>query len=360
MVLWDFPEEEQDKLVQIALEKYGELKGVIRSPNSKIYFFDGGPSCTPRYIAAKAIVFDSSMPKYKQEKSIQRALYEITNTLIVCHHHLIHNFGDIQILWGIPFLISRKRQMTLRDVINDENINNAEILSTVIQICHAINYCKKQGLAYHQDLKPENIFIDFWPSEFPMKMKVAVADFELSNAYHFLQLNSGSRPYMPLEQYVTPGEVLGNDLSKIDVFALGVMMVEMLTRGIHPIGKRTCDIWPKPLETESKKWSSERPWKQWLKKGAKIECEISGVDSELICLIQDCLQVDVSHRITVKQLEDRLLDMLKTLDPDIFNHLSLNLQYLDDLAKEGNELGWPHMEELVDKINQAFSGKSAH
>lgn len=355
MVLWDLPIKEQDELLQLMFEDYGELKGIVRSPYSKIYFFDGGPARHPSFTAAKGIVLDSMMEKREQEKTIKRVLFEINNTYSVCHHHLIHRFGDIKIILGIPFTISRKRELDLKNLIAKGPITTSEVLSISVQIAHALNYCKSQHIDYHQDLKPENIFIDPWPSEIPLKYKVAVADFELSNAYHFLQINSGSRPYMPLEQYLSPSENPENDVSKIDVFALGVIMVEMLTGGIHPIGKKTSDIWPTQNENESKQWSRERPWKKWLRNGAKVNCNLSDTDPRLVNLIHDCLQIDVTQRISSQNLESELMLILLDVEPNIHENLKINLEYFDRNAKESGKLGWPYMEKLIKQIDSAFS-----
>ena len=56
----------------------------------------------------------------------------------------------------------------------------------------------------------------------------------------------GSRPYMAPEQYKRTDDERDRRLnfSRVDVFALGVIMYEMLTGGIHTVGEHVSLIWP--------------------------------------------------------------------------------------------------------------------
>lgn len=187
-------------------------------------------------------------------------------------------------------------------------------------------------------------------------MRSFVADFELANAYLILRLPYGSRPYMAPEQYVKSLEEGFPDFSKVDVFALGVILFEMLTGGIHPLGEETILIWPEPSEGKSPQWRRETPWKKWLRGGAKIKHESENVSQEAYEIIRSCLEVDSSQRFTKEQLEARLLERLKSIDKAAYDTMIALLDYFDGIAVESESGGWPYYANRVEMLNKAFSG----
>ena len=262
-LLWNFPRELWPKLVEARLSKYGSIIGELPTPHSTVFTFDRGSQSAPRYIVAKGIQVSEAMPSRERRNYLSRALYEVNNAYAVCHHPSIHRFFHLELVYGVPFLLSRKREATLRDVVDDGPLPESEIISIAVQIVHALNYCASRGLVCHQDLKPENVFVDFMPAEHPLRHRALIADFELANAYLILRRPYGSRPYMAPEQYHRHGNAESiPDFSRVDVFALGVILYEMLTGGIHPVGEIISTIWPTPAQGKSRKWLREDPWKQ--------------------------------------------------------------------------------------------------
>lgn len=366
MKLWEFSPEQQTQLVEISLRKHGKLIGEMTSPHSSIYTFDQGASTFPRYVVAKGIQVDGSMPESEKWKYLCRALYEVNNAHVVCHHPSVQRFFDVVIIHGVPFLLSRKRDATLRDVIAEGALCETEAVSIAIQIVHALSYCESQGLLCHQDMKPENIFIDLMadhfvmPPNYPLRCRAFVADFELANAYLILRHPYGSRPYMAPEQYqkLRDGSPYP-DFSRVDVFGLGVILYEMLTGGVHPVGEHTSLIWPTPAEGQSRKWLREDPWKKWIGRGANLNANVQhNLDPELIMIIQECLKPDAKLRISKIELESLLRKRLKALDRHAHDCLQLILSDFDRLALEGEEVGWPFYTERVEQLNQAFSDHS--
>lgn len=364
-LLWEFPQETQRVLIEARLGKYGTLIGSTSTPHSTIYTFDLGENAFPRYVVAKGVQLDARTPTSQRRKYFARALYEVNNAYAVCHHPSIQRFADIQIVHGVPLVISRKRDATLRDVIAEQPLPLHEVLSIVVQIVHALGYCAEKGIVCHQDLKPENIFVDFIPdhfavpAEYPLRSKVHVADFELANAYLVIRHPYGSRPYMAPEQYRSLSEASLPDFSRVDVFALDVMLFELLTGGLHPVGDRTTLIWPNPQQGRSRKWLREDPWKQWLKTGATTCSEGDALDSETLAIIRHCLEVDSARRPSKRELEEQLLDRLRRAHNHAFETLAVTLRYFDGLAAEGEAGGWPYYEQRLQQLNEAFSGDEA-
>lgn len=363
--LWELPESLQRKLVEARLCKYGTLIGEMSSPHSSIYTFDLGANTYPRYVVAKGIQVKETMSDEERQKYFARALYEANNAYAVLHHPLVHRFFDVEIILGVPFLLSRKRDATLRDVISEGSILLPEALSIAVQMAHSLSYCAQKGIVCHQDLKPENVFIDFInkhfsvPAEYPLACRVHLADFELANAYLVLRHPYGSRPYMAPEQYCNLRASPLPDFSRADVFAVGVILFEMLTGGDHPIGERTSLIWPRPADGRSRKWLREDPWKQWLKSGAQTSIGDNSVDPETLLIIQDCLEIDSALRPSKQALEVRLLERLRSVHKHTYDTLVHTLEYFDNISRESEELGWPYYAERLESLNEAFSDRDS-
>lgn len=360
--LWDYSPEQQAQLVEIALGRQGKLIGEMTSPHSSIYTFDQGASTFPRYIVAKGIQVNDAMPVNEKWKYLRRALFEVNNAHVVCHHPSVQRFFDVEIIHGVPFLLSRKRDATLRDVIAEGSLPETEAISIAIQIVHALSYAESKGLLCHQDMKPENIFIDFIanhfavPQGYPLRCRTFVADFELANAYLILRHPYGSRPYMAPEQYqdLSVASPLP-DFSRVDVFALGVILYEMLTGGVHPIGEHTSLIWPIPAKGQSRKWLREDPWKAWSRSNAHFNTAVQhNFDPEMGAIIQKCLNLDATRRFSKTELEAYLHKRLQSLDRHAHENLLFVLSEFDRLALEGEEGGWPFYTKRVKQLNQTF------
>lgn len=231
-------------------------------------------------------------------------------------------------------------------------MNLAESFSIVIQLAHALAYCSSRGLSSHQDLKPENVLLDRLErfrgedgSRSPLAHRVLICDFGMANALREFGKPYGSRPYMAPEQYGRP-----KSLAKADVFALGVILHELITDGLHPIGEITRDVWPFPLPSKGKKWTHEDVWKKWARHATVADLK-RVASSELVELVNKCIEVDISARCSVVALETLLLEHLKVHDANIYDNLKLVLQYFDDLASEGETGGWPYYEQLLEQVN---------
>jgi serine/threonine protein kinase len=282
-------------------------------------------------------------------------LTEINTIHRVCLHSFIHRFGKVELIFGVPFLISIKRHMTLRDVIEEGPLDIVDVLTISIQIARAVEYIQSKGLICHQDLKAENIFIDsiyakfVTNGDFPYKYQAYLADFDLVNTAVIFNQPYGSRPYQAAEQYIKDGF---SKFDKIDVFALGVNMIEMLTGGIHPIGVRTTDAWP--VSSIGKKWSREDPWKKW-SRSPMISKDLNlDADARLIKYIQTMLVADYELRPSISEVKNQLIKLLQDHDIHAYSSFNLYMNQADSAEIINNESGWPYMDNLISKVNQYF------
>ena len=98
----------------------------------------------------------------------------------------------------------------------------AEVFAMAMQICEGLGEAHRAG-AVHRDLKPANILID-------QKSRVKIADFGLARLEGATQLTSEGA-VMGTPAYMSPEQVRGQKLdARSDIFSLGVVLYEMLTR----------------------------------------------------------------------------------------------------------------------------------
>jgi serine/threonine protein kinase len=120
----------------------------------------------------------------------------------------------------------------LREVLRTGPMAPAETLTVVGQLCEALQYAHEQGVV-HRDIKPENILID-------ARGRVVIADFGLAKIVGVVESEAltgsgtalGSLHYMAPEQLERSGTVD----HRADIYALGVVLYEMLTGGL-PLGR---------------------------------------------------------------------------------------------------------------------------
>lgn len=153
-----------------------------------------------------------------------------------------------------------------------------------VQLADALAFIHRQGIC-HRDLKPSNVLLS--PNGTPMLL-----DFNLSaDARAGYALQGGTLPYMSPEQLKTlsqdPGSAAAPVDARIDLFALGVMLHELLT-GRHPFGpvplnQSTAEVRNLLLERQQAGYQSS----SWLKQR---------VGGALADIIERCLQYDPKHR----------------------------------------------------------------
>jgi serine/threonine protein kinase len=108
------------------------------------------------------------------------------------------------------------------------------VVRITLQICHALEYIHSQGVI-HRDLKPENIIVD-------ASDNIKLIDFGIAGSAGARRLTFGKfTKTMGTPDYISPEQVRGKrGDARSDLFALGVMLYEMLTgeapfRGPNPL-----------------------------------------------------------------------------------------------------------------------------
>jgi serine/threonine protein kinase len=242
--------------------------------------------------------------------------------------------------------------------------NNLQKFVTLIQVAHTLNYCRSLGLVAHQDLKHANIFIQRIRLDGLSKIDLAqivglttvayVADFGLADAFRQIGKNSGSRPYMAPEQYK---ESLLVDGSKIDVFALGVIAFECFTDGLHPVGARTSEVWPRRAQGKPSKWNREDVWKTWAHRPKDLTSLVNNGDlpSSFKKLVVRCLAVDPAGRPDMDDVENELWLSLKEINPDCAAGVRMQIEDLDRDAPPATPRERSYMDECIEELRIFYS-----
>ncbi|HWF39662.1 MAG TPA: serine/threonine-protein kinase [Candidatus Acidoferrales bacterium] len=112
----------------------------------------------------------------------------------------------------------------LRHVLTEEKKLPVERATRLtIEICEALSYIHEHGVV-HRDLKPENIMVD-------AEDHIKLIDFGIANCTGMRRLTFGKlTPTMGTADYISPEQVKSKrGDARSDIYAVGVMLYEMLT-----------------------------------------------------------------------------------------------------------------------------------
>jgi len=174
------------------------------------------------YLAIKVLREDLA-----QDKIFLRRFQREAQTLSHLEHPYIVRFYGLERDGDLTFMVMDYIEgTTLRKMIFDSDVAlpHEKILNVIRSICSALHYAHQVGMV-HCDIKPGNIMID-------QHGKVLLSDFgiaRMSDAATATMVGLGTPAYM------APEQARGLDPSpQTDIYALGIVLYEMLTGGERP------------------------------------------------------------------------------------------------------------------------------
>lgn len=125
----------------------------------------------------------------------------------------VHDFGEAG---GLFYIVMEFIDgVNLRDLMREGKMAPEQALAIVPPVCEALEYAHGKGVV-HRDIKPENVLLD-------RDGRVKIADFGIASLVGATGEKSGTPPYM------APEQESGSVDRRADIYALGVVLYEMLT-----------------------------------------------------------------------------------------------------------------------------------
>ncbi len=134
----------------------------------------------------------------------------------------IHDFG--QTAEGhLYFVMEYVDGTDLHRVLHTTGLEPAQALELIGQVCTALHYAHSQGVI-HRDIKPANILLT-------RDGQAKLADFGLARPFHAGDVSAltSTNVVMGTPDYMAPEQRHGPADHRADIYALGVMLYEMLT-----------------------------------------------------------------------------------------------------------------------------------
>lgn len=349
----DFPEETIELLVGGAFLKHGQIDRRSGGMCGSVYFFDQGEHVYPRWIVVKI----PRAPTGDRAERNRRFIRELEIQHRTYSHEFVCYPFDYDIVHDTPAALYRCSDGDLAGWIEQEGYSDVARLSTLAYLTAGLSHCRSRGVICHQDLKPQNVLMrNYWPDFVGLPDEDVftvplLADFGLANMWFDHQRPEGARPYMAPEQWL-----LKTVHGASDVFSLGVIIFEVMSRGMHPLGERTKDWWPTPAAGNSRKWLRDDVWKSWAKNGCPISHDAT-LSTEVLDIARDCMDPDPDARPSLGDVEGRLLEAIRLLDENAYLQARFRIDHANNQA--GTIENWPYRNQRFDRLRAAMREEGA-
>lgn len=212
-----------------------------------------GRSVAVKLLNGTQKIDDSAFRRFLQEAKAASALNH-PNILV------IHEIGDDE---GLPYIVSEYIEgSTLRDLLCTERISVSRSLDIVCQIAGAFAAAHAAGII-HRDIKPENIILR--PDGY-----VKILDFGLAKLTRTPVLGEDDETLNRMQtapglilgtvQYMSPEQARGQNVDeRTDIFSLGVLLYELITRKTPFAGASMPDSLANLLNKEPPPIASSNP-----------------------------------------------------------------------------------------------------
>jgi serine/threonine protein kinase len=342
---FDLPQQLRDLLI-VQSSKASEVIAWKEGFSGAIAVLDNGQGVAPRRIAAKVpkpkatIDADETAIRFVRELRLQAKAY---------YHPNVHWPFEFDIVMGRPVAYFRMWEGDLADYVDHPGLGDEGRLTILVHVIEGLRHLYSRGIC-HQDLKPENIFVRDLRAWFPdlpedgLHFIPLIADFGSVNLAAEKGIYRGTPPYMAPEQWQE------RPLSeKTSVFAVGLMLHELLSRGDHPIGQSVSE-WRRGSNSLRKAWRRDSHWTAWIDRGCNIVRPIA--DAALASLVERCLRPDPNDRPTLEGVQLQLRATLRA-------NSAMAAARVDDFlirAKVDSEAAhWPRLLQRMDWLEGAVS-----
>ena len=336
---------EQQASLLLARKDYGPFLGSNCGFAGNIFRFKAGyvQACAKIPIAKSITPKDAAL-RFLRELRLQRQMY---------FHQFVHWPADFDFFLDTPIAWFRFWDRDLAALIEDPRFTFEGRLAMLAYVASALQHCHTRGLVAHQDLKPENIFIqdlELVALDLPAASVWRIpklADFGSANLASECSEYGGTKAYMAPEQWRK--ESLGQHTS---VWSLGLIAYELLTFGVHPIGEQSRP-WRNGAQGIFNRWQKKRMWLRWLDQDCRISGEVG--DPQVDALIARSLSVSPSLRPTIVEFMAEMLSALTRHSPSDASQASFRIFHADDNSRCDHP--WPYLDERFNSVVRAVADR---
>ncbi len=190
------------------------------------------------------------------QRNLEVELRGVGQCLNLKHPNLVAVYDVKQAENGDRWIVMEHVQgETLDKVIarNPKGMPEAEILAWFKGVCEGVGYLHEQGIV-HRDLKPGNLFMENLSPQSPSPGRrggyggevVKIGDYGLSK-FISASRRSGQTMSIGTVHYMAPEVVKGRYGKEVDLYAIGVILYEMLTGSVPFDGESPGEILMKHL-----------------------------------------------------------------------------------------------------------------
>ena len=212
--------------------------------------------------------------------------------------------GDSMPMIILPFMSNGDLLTYIRDEYNQPTVK--ELLTFSIQIANGMSYLSSQKFI-HRDLAARNCMLD---DDFTVK----IADFGLAKDVYESEYYSSdnTKTRLPVKWMAPESLEKGIYNSKTDVWSYGVLIWELLTRGVTP-------------------YPDVQNWEilKYIKKGFRLLCP-SHCPPQIYLLLLKCWSDDPKGRPSFDELADQIDQIMINLEKQNKQFkISLDIDYVD-------------------------------
>ncbi len=244
---------------------------------------DGGPPVAIKVLRQELVGSEEAVARFDREARASVSLQSA---------HVARIFDVGRTSAGAPFIVMEHLiGRSLSAIVAEHTLDPATVVDLALEVCDALTEAHARGII-HRDLKPANVFVVEAPdgsrSAKVLDFGIAKVDGTTFGGQSLTTTGSmiGTPWYMPPEQLDTRFGVT----PKADVWSLGATLYNALTG-------RT------PYEAES---FFELSVKVYTHEPTPIERHRGDLPPDLVALVHGCLQKDVTKRLALADVVERL------------------------------------------------------
>lgn len=338
----DIPIEYQQQMLQSRRSLSASLGSTAGFAGRIFRYKAGTAEACAKVPTAKSITPKEAATRFLREVRLQRAMY---------FHQFVHWPFDFDLVHDTPIAWFRFWDSDLAALIDDKRFTFEGRLAMLAYVASALAHCHSRGLVAHQDLKPENIFVQDLKRVAPDLPNASVwripkvADFGSANLAGECGEFGGTKAYMAPEQWRR--EPLGQHTS---VWSLGLIAYELLTFGEHPIGQPTRS-WRDRVDGVFNRWQKKKMWLKWLGEGCRPANSVG--DPQVDTLISRSLGVLATTRPTISEFMLEMLSALKRRSPPDENHANFRIFHADEPSRSDHP--WPYLDQRYNSVVRAVA-----